>query len=131
MTDVRQRLADIAIELDLLEERVANTPEDDFNARIDLKDQRRELLAEASRLRRELPVDREALQAELAELRDRADELRKQRIDPVKQAGGGSGGGDFGFAGDAWRLNRHIDAASGIDGVLGRISEIESKLGDS
>ena len=125
----KQWLRDIATELDILDERLQTLATDDYNARIDLRQERQELLAEASRLRKELPIDREALEAELAELQGRADELRKQRVDPVKQAGGGSGGGDFGFAGDAWRLNRHIDAALGLDGIMVRIAQIEQRLG--
>ncbi len=128
MTDTQTQLDGTVADLEEIEERLRALPEDDYNGRIDLRERRLALLAEAGRLRKELPVDREALEAELAELRERADELRKRRIDPVKQAGGGSSGGDFGFAADAWRLNRHIDAASGIDGILARISEIEEIL---
>ena len=56
--------------------------------------------------------------------------LAHARIDVVKQAGGGSGGGDFGFAADAQRLNRVIDKVHDRAGIEERIKELRSLLAE-
>ena len=42
--------------------------------------------------------------------------------------GGGSTGGDFGFAADAVRLNQRIDEAAGRDELERRIRELKARL---
>jgi hypothetical protein len=90
------------------------------------------LVARRDELRRDarqaVPTTKEAVRAELERLLDAWDRLAKQRIDPVKQAGGGSTGGDFGFAADAVRLNQAIDAAGGREELERRIRELKARL---
>jgi hypothetical protein len=97
-------------------------------------DEYAELIARRDQLRRQAreayPTTKEALGAELGRLVAAWERLQKQRIDPVKQAGGGSAGGDFGFAADAVRLNRHIDAAGGREDLEKRIRELKARLGE-
>jgi hypothetical protein len=71
----------------------------------------------AARLRRELEI----LELQWQELADK-------RIDVVKQAGGGSLGGDFGFATHAMDVNREIDSAGSRDEIEARIAEIKAQL---
>lgn len=93
--------------------------------RITLQERRRELHRAAERLQGDDPV---ALMAELETLERRWDQLSKQRIDVVKQAGGGSVGGDFGFAADAQRINRSIDETGGRAKIEARIKELRNRL---
>lgn len=90
-----------------------------------LEERREELRREA---RREAPEPREALEAELRRLEKAWKRLQRQRIDPVRQAGGGSSGGDFGFATDAILLNQQIDEAQGRDELEDRIRELRARL---
>jgi len=96
------------------------------------RDEYADLLARQDELRREareaVPVTRDALEAELRRLVAAWDRLQKQRIDPVKQAGGGSAGGDFGFTSDAFRLNQAIDAAGGREELELRIRDVKARL---
>ncbi len=64
--------------------------------------------------------------AESIELEAAWDRLAHTRIDVVKQAGGGSAGGDFGFAADAQHLNRVIDEVHGRAQIEDRIKELRS-----
>jgi len=66
--------------------------------------------------------------AELAELLSVWDRVASERIDVVKQAGGGSHGGDFGFTADAMRINRVIDADRGRVGIEARVKELRILL---
>jgi len=66
--------------------------------------------------------------AELAELTSEWDRVASERIDVVKQSGGGSQGGDFGFAADAMRINRAIDADRGRAVIESRIKELRNLL---
>ena len=101
--------------------------EDDLSSdeRIQLQERRKALHEEASALQGDDPV---ALMAELERLEREWDELRKRRIDVVKQAGGGSVGGDFGFATDAQRINRSIDESGGRAEIEARIKELRNRL---
>jgi hypothetical protein len=93
--------------------------------RISLQERRKELHTEAGDIEGD---DAVALMAELERLERRWEELSKQRIDVVKQAGGGSVGGDFGFAADAQRINRSIDESGGRAEIEARIKELRNRL---
>lgn len=124
-----QQLADLGAELGRLNEEYHGLPSDDFPARIELKDRIREVRAEIARLRsRPTPENRAALEAELRRAEEQWEALADDRIDVVKQAGGGSLGGDFGFAADAMRINREIDAASGRADLEARIIRLKEQL---
>ncbi len=76
------------------------------------------------------PRTRSEVTAELRHLEELLDELLEHgRIDQVKQAGGGAGGG-FGFTADTWELNRQIDAAHDREGLERRIRELREELAD-
>ena len=90
----------------------------------------KELRAEAAALREVIAPRSEAdMRGELQRLEERLDDLYKKRIDVIRQAGGGSSGGDFGLATDAAQLNRHIDAASGKADIEAKIRALRAALG--
>ena len=93
--------------------------------RISLQERRKELHRQAEAIEGDDPI---ALMAELERLERRWNELSKRRIDVVKQAGGGSVGGDFGFATDAQAINRSIDESGGRAGIEARIKELRNRL---
>lgn len=116
-------LDDVLAELAAIRDRLQETV--DAAERAGLLDRREEL----RRLARDAaPHSRRDLEQELQRLVAAWDRLQQQRIDPVKQAGGGSTGGDFGFAADAVRLNQRIDEAGGRDELERRIREIKARL---
>lgn len=127
-------LADLGSRLARLNEELYHLPSDDFVARIELRDRIREARAEIAQVRaRATPENREALEAELHQLEKQWDALAAGRIDVVRQAGGGSMGGDFGFAADAMRINREIDAATGraeLEARIKRVKELLATFGD-
>ncbi len=90
-------------------------PENDLARREALREAVLEARAELRRMDRKLFPDPDDAMLRLAHLEQRYDEImRTSRIDVVSQSGGGSSGGDFGFAAGAWELNQKIDAAHGI-----------------
>jgi hypothetical protein len=113
----------ILAELNSIRERLQDAV--DTAERSDLIERREELRRQA---RDEAPATREDLSRQLDRLLKAWDRLQRQRIDVVKQAGGGSTGGDFGFAADAVRLNQKIDAAAGREELEVRIRELKAKL---
>jgi len=128
MRDIDAVLGDLAAlrsELDAL-------GDDDLAMRIDLQAQREGLRAEARDIHDAAhPGAMERRwRSELIELEADWDRLARTRIDVVKQAGGGSAGGDFGFAADAQRLNRAIDEVHGRAGIEDRIKELRSLLAE-
>lgn len=74
-------------------------------------------------------VPTDTLLLELDSLEQRLVSLTHQRVDPVRQAGGG-GDGTFGSATDAWKLNQHIDKAQGRSEIENRIATIRTLLAD-
>ncbi len=100
-------------------------------------DERSRLLARRAELR-DMAADtwggtrpREEVVAELRHLEKIRDDLLKHgHVDPVRQSGGGAGGG-FGFTGDAWALNRKIDEAHDREGLERRIRELRTQLDDA
>jgi hypothetical protein len=124
-----RELADLGSRLALLNEELYQLPSDDFAARIEVRDRIREVRAEVARVRnRPTPENRHALQAELHQLEKQWDALAADRIDVVRQAGGGSMGGDFGFAADAMHINREIDASTGRAELEARIVRLRERL---
>jgi hypothetical protein len=83
------------IELGTTRDRLAENPDGEEYAA---------LVARQDELRREarevMPTTKEALRFELERRVGAWDRIQEQGIDPVKQAGDGSAGGDFGFAAD-------------------------------
>lgn len=124
-----RELADLGSRLALLNEELHHLPSDDFVARIELRDRIREVRVEIARVRdRPTPENRDALQTELHQLEKQWDTLAADRIDVVRQSGGGSMGGDFGFAADAMRINREIDASTGRAELEARIARLREQL---
>jgi len=111
-------LAELASIRDRLQEEVAAAE------RVDLIERQDELRREA---RLEAPAPREDLQRQLTRLVAAWDRLQRQRIDVVKQSGD-LAAGNFGFAPDAVRINRKIDAAAGREDLESRIRELKAKL---
>lgn len=105
--------------------RDAADPED-FSTRLDLKERMRELEIEASQLRTRLrsPASIDQARRELADIERQLEEIDRSHLDVVRQAGGGSAGGDFAFATDAHRLNRQIDEAAGRGPLERRAREL-------
>ena len=97
--------------------------------RTEIEARQSELRIEAARLRETIAPRSEAdLKAELYQLKARLDDVYRDRIDVIAQAGGGSAGGDFGLATDAAQLNRHIDAVSGKAEIEARIRALRAAL---
>ena len=128
MRDVDAVLRDLA----LLRSEIDALGEDDPGGRIELQGRRDALQAEARAIHDAAhPGGMERRwRAELLELETDWDRLADTRIDVVKQAGGGSAGGDFGFAADAQRLNRAIDKVHGRAQIEKRIKELRSLLAE-
>lgn len=118
--DTHRELADI-------NRRLAELPDDAFNARIDLRERRDELRAEALR-RGRADTPTAELEADLRRLRRRYDELVARRLSAGHVGGaGGDGGGGFEPVVLA-NLNAAIDRGSGIDDVEEAIRVLEREL---
>lgn len=114
---------DILRELQWIRDRLGDQIDGDEYARlIERRDRLRQQAREA------VPGSEDELREELRRLVGAWERLQRTRIDPVKQAGGGSAGGDFGFASDAVRLNHQIDAAFGRDELERRIRDLKARL---
>lgn len=122
------RLDEILAELDRIQERLADLPEDAFDAKAQLQSRQADLRSEAARLREESPVPNEDLVDRLNRLEARWEQLRKERINLISQAGGGSEGGDFGFVSDAAEINRQIDEANDLQELETEIADIRRRL---
>jgi len=103
----------------------------------DGNERRVELNAALDRLRIEARQIREAdypaemarqWRTDLAELIYKWDQAASERVDVVRQSGGGSAGGDFAFAADAMRINRMIDSDRGRADIEARIQELRNLL---
>lgn len=75
-------------------------------------------------------VTADRVRQELRAAEARLEDLHRRRIDVVKQAGGGSMGGDFGFTADAMEINRGIDKANDRAGLEARIRDLRSRLAE-
>ncbi len=123
-TDVDAALRELAD----IQDRLIALPADAFGERYDLQTRRaalRDRLAEThAGADQERPTAE--LEAELAALQARAEEVKKLRIDVVKQAGGGRTG-EMNTRG-ATQMNRQIDEAQGLPAIRSRIARIEAVL---
>lgn len=123
-TDVDAALRELAD----IQDRLIALPADAFGERYDLQTHRaalRDRLAEThAGADQERPTAE--LEAELAALQARAEEVKKLRIDVVKQAGGGRTG-EMNTRG-ATQMNRQIDEAQGLPAIRSRIARIEAVL---
>ncbi len=120
---------DVALrELADIQDRLIALPSDAFGERYELQTRRaalRDRLAEHhAGADDERPTPE--LEAELVALRARAEEIKKLRIDVVKQAGGGRTG-EMNTRG-ATGMNRQIDEAQGLPAIRSRIARIEAVL---
>ena len=126
-----ERLVEVLAAIDEIESQRSEVDPFDFQVRIDLKEALRELEVEAARLRAQAQKPTlEQAREELREVERRLAEADKARIDVVKQAGGGSTGGDFGFATDAFLLNRKIDEAQGRGQLLERVRYLRDLIAE-
>jgi septal ring factor EnvC (AmiA/AmiB activator) len=130
-SESRHRLAEVLGQLEALRERRAGLSPSDLEEMFDLREQMNSLEAEASQLRGQLrePSSLDQARADLADVERRLSALGDARIDVVKQAGGGSAGGDFGFATEAHRLNEQIDVATGRADLLRRRRDLQEWIG--
>ena len=124
MEELDQILADMGRVMDDL----GALADDAFEERLRLLQEQKRLRVRAAEVRSAAPINREALEAELAGLLDRWDGIQDQRIDVVMQSGGGSQGGDAFSGAHAVRMNREIDQALGRDQIELRIAEIRRLL---
>ena len=122
-----KRLSEVVDEL-------TRVPTDDFPRRDALMRERDRLRTRLADLRGD--VDPHAgrstddLAAELKALEASAAELRKHRIDPVRQAGGGTGyGGEMGNLG-AIEINRRITESTGLGDLERRIQRLRAVIAD-
>ncbi len=128
--DRSQRLGEVLGELEDVRRRREAVADDDFLAMLDLKERDRELRIEAAELRSAIRplATAEQVRAELRAIEHQLEGILASRIDVVKQAGGGSAGGDFGQALDAHKLNRHIEEAAGRPALEARAHDLRNQL---
>lgn len=124
-----EELDQVLAEMGRVMDELAALEDDAFDQRFRLLQEQKRLRVRAAELREGAPVNREALEAELASLVDRWDAIQEQRIDVVLQSGGGSQGGDAFSGAYAVRMNQEIDQALGRDRIESRIAEIRRLLG--
>lgn len=110
-------------------ERLAALPDDAFAERLELQHEQDRLRNQAAVLRDGAAIDRASLEAELASLIERWEQLQGERIDIVTQSGGAYGG-DTVSGLHAMELNRRIDASGGRGRLESRIAEIRDLLAE-
>ncbi len=117
-------------ELGAIQDRLISLPDDAFAERYELQTRRAALRDQLAEANAGADVERPTpeLEAELAALRAQAEEIRKLRIDVVKQAGGGRTG-EMNTRG-ATAMNRQIDEAHGRPAIIARIARIEAALAE-
>ena len=105
------RLTEVLQEIEEIRRRREIIDPEDFAGMLELKDQTRDLQIEATRLRTEMerPATPALIRQELAAVERRLAAVDASHVNVVRQAGGGSAGGDFAFAIDAQKLNQQID----------------------
>lgn len=122
--------SDIVARLVTVNDELLALPDDAFAEKYKLLKERDKLRDEASQYAVDLDAQRSdtGLLAELAALHSQLQGLQGQRIDLVRQAGGG-GGGEMGNLGGI-SLNARILEAGGASRIQGRIGTILSVLAD-
>ncbi len=105
------RLAAVLQEIEEIKHLRETIDSEDFAGMLELKDQTRDLQIEATQLRTEMerPATPALIRQELAAVERRLAAVDASHVNVVRQAGGGSAGGDFAFAIDAQNLNKQID----------------------
>lgn len=122
---------DLALRLAAIQDALLGLPDDAFAEKFQLLTERDKLREEAAGYAESLESSRPDadLLAELASLRSQFKKLKKQKIDLVSQAGGGSGRGEMGNLGGV-ALNARIMEAGGADRIQARIGFITGILND-
>ena len=130
--DGSKSLDDLLAELAEVQERLLELPADAFEERVELRERRDDLQAEAGRFAHDWDRDRptEDLLAELEALRARLGQLDSRRMNVAAQQGGGTQAGGGGDGWGAVQLNLAVDAASGVGEVHARIGRIKAVLAD-
>lgn len=115
-------------ELDSIARRI--DAETDTDELVTLHETQAELRLEASEIRASVPVDLDGLKRELRGVELELRKLMDERVNAVGYAGGGNGGGDFGFATDAFKMNEAIDAATGRDELEQRVKSLRREIAE-
>ena len=123
-----QRTRHLLVEIEALRRRREELSADDYLGKLDLKEQERELITELAELRASVEPTTDQMRAELAAGERKLKELDGQRIDVVRQSGGGGQGADFGLAMDALKPHWQIDQGSGRAGLEARAAELRRRL---
>ncbi|MEN8041359.1 MAG: hypothetical protein ABFR95_07640 [Actinomycetota bacterium] len=124
-TDITKRLAEN-------QRKLLELPDDAFAEKYDLLKERDTLREEAAGLSAAMDSGRtdEELLRELAALRSQVNQIEKQRIDLVMQAGsGGAGTSEMGNLGGV-KINKGIEDAHGLPKIKARLGVIKGHLID-
>lgn len=124
-TDITKRLAEN-------QRKLLELPDDAFAEKYDLLKERDALREEAAGLSAAMDSGRtdEELLRELAALRSQVNQIEKQRIDLVMQAGsGGAGTSEMGNLGGV-KINKGIEDAHGLPKIKARLGVIKGHLID-
>jgi len=126
------RLAEVLEEIEEIRHRRDTIDAEDFSGMLELTEQRRALQIEATRLRTDLerPATTSQIHSELEAIEQRLAAIDASHVDVVKQAGGGSAGGDFAFAIDAQKLNQQIDEGADRPALEARARQLRLWIED-
>ena len=130
--DRSTRLAEVLQEIEEIRHRRETIDPEDFAGMLDLKEKTRDLQIEATRLRSEMdrPATPALIREELAAVERRLAAVDASHVNVVRQAGGGSAGGDFAFAIDAQNLNAQIDKGADRAGLEARARQLRRWIED-
>ncbi len=117
------RLAEVLQEIEDIRHRRETIDPEDFAGMLELKEKTRAFQIEATRLRAEMerPATPALIREELAAVERRLAAVDASHVNVVRQAGGGSAGGDFAFAIDAQKLNQQIDEGADRPALEARV----------
>ena len=125
---VESNLDDVLAELNDLQRRLSELPDEAFADRLTLQERRRELHTKAAELRN-ASRSPEELQKELQDLRRQRDEVFERHLSVGNVgAGGGEGGGGIEIR-YVNEVNRTIDEAGDLAKINQQIRELEVELG--